>query len=351
MIVASHDEVVRRRGGSWVGLNVVVFGAFTLSAAVCPGAQAQQTPAKPTTGSVVGTVSDPVGKLVTHAQVTLTPDGLDGVPAMPMVTTTSDVGDFKFIGVPAGHFLIAVAAPGFGAATTEDTLLPGQYDELKTIVLQVGETTTQVNVTPLTNVQLAEQDVKAEEHQKVFGVIPNFFVVFKDHPLPLNARQKLELSLHATLDPFSFVSSAAVAGVEQGTDALAGYDGGWDGGYTKRYGATYANFASATLLRHGVYPALFRGKGSKMSRTLYALSTAVLCKGDNGKTEVNYSAILGNLSAGALTNLYYPEGSRNGLSTTFENGALAMVGSGVGHVLQEFLFSRITSKRSAVGGK
>jgi hypothetical protein len=119
------------------------------------------------------------------------------------------------------------------------------------------------------------------------------------------------------------------------------------------------NFASATMLRDGLFPAVFhqdpryyyRGKGTKTSRVLYALSTAVVCKGDNGKNQFAYAALLGNLSAGALTNLYYPAGSKNGLSTTFENGALATLGVGAGHVLQEFLFSRITNKKAAVGGR
>jgi hypothetical protein len=322
------------------------------------GLRAQQV-AKVKTGTVVGTVEDVQGKLVREAQVTLTPDGgADGLPAMPMVLRTDAEGAFQFVDVPAGRFLIAVTAEGFQATTTDGTLLAGQYDELPAIVLGVGGTTTSVNVSPLTNVELAEQDVKAEEQQKVFGIIPNFFVVYKDNPLPLNGRQKLELSFHGIIDPFPFLSSAVVAGVEQAANTLPGYHQGLEG-YAKRYGATYVNFASATMLRDGLFPAVFhqdpryyyRGKGTKTSRVLYALSTAVVCKGDNGMNQFAYAALLGNLSAGALTNLYYPAGSRNGFSTTMENGALATLGVGAGHVLQEFLFSRITNKKSAVGGK
>ncbi len=336
------------RFGVWMAM--VVLGAGV-------GLRAQVV-AKTTTGSVTGTVTDAQGRLVQQAQVTLTPDdGSGGVPAMPMVVKTDAEGSFKFVDVPAGRFLIAVTAEGFQATTTEGKLLAGQYDELPPIVLGVGGTTTSVNVSPLTNVELAELDVKAEEQQKVFGIIPNFFVVYKDHPLPLNGRQKLELSFHGIIDPFPFISSAVVAGVEQAANTLPGYHQGFEG-YAKRYGATYANFASATMLRDGLFPALlhqdpryyYRGHGTKVSRVLYALSTAVVCKGDNGRNEMCYSSILGNLSAGALTNLYYPAGSRNGVSTTFENGALATVGVGVGHVLQEFLFSRITKRKAAVGG-
>jgi hypothetical protein len=332
----------------WVGAVVLVWG-------IVGGAGAQQRAVS--TGTVVGTVTDVAGALVTTAQVTLTPDGgAEGEPAMPIVVKTDGEGSFKFGEVPAGHFLVAVTAQGFQAATMEGKLLAGQYDELPTIVLQVGAATSSVNVTPLTNVELAEQDVKEEEQQKVFGIIPNFFVVYKDHPLPLDAKQKLELSFHGIIDPFPFVSSAVVAGVEQAANTLPGYNQGLKG-YAKRYGATYVNFASATMLRDGLFPAVmhqdpryyYRGKGTVKSRVLYAMSTAVIVKGDNGKNEFGYASILGNFSAGALTNLYYPAGSKNGLSTTLENGALATLGVGAGHVLQEFLFSRITNRKAAVG--
>jgi hypothetical protein len=307
------------------------------------------------TGLVLGTVTDAGGAVIQNAQVTLTPDGTEAVPAMPLVLKTDGTGSFRFTAVPAGHFLLAVTAVGFQAVTMDGKLLPGQHDELKTIVLQVGVATSDVTVT-LTRTELAEEDVKEEEKQKVFGIIPNFFVVYKANPVPLDAKQKLELSFHGIIDPFPFVSSAVVAGVEQAADTLPGYHQGVEG-YAKRYGATYVNFASATMLRDGLFPAIFRqdpryyyrGTGTKTSRVLYALSTAVVCKGDNGKNQFNYSGLLGNLSAGALTQLYYPAGSRNGASTTIENGLLATLGVGAGHVLQEFLFERITNKKAAIG--
>jgi hypothetical protein len=310
-----------------------------------------------TTGSVEGTITDPAGALVPKAQVTLTPETVDGVPGMPIVLKTDDAGDFKFKEVPAGHFLLAVTATGFQAATAEDKLLPGQQKALPPIVLQVGIATTEVTVT-MTQAELAEKDVKEEEQQKVFGIIPNFFVVYKEHPLPLDGKQKLELAFHGIIDPFPFASSAVVAGIQQAANSLPGYHQGVEG-YAKRYGAAYTNFASATMLRDGLFPAVFhqdpryyyRGTGTNKSRALYAFSTAVICKGDNGKNQFNIAGILGNFSAGALTNLYYPAGSRNGASTTIENGLLATVGVGAGHVLQEFLFKRITNRKAAVADK
>jgi hypothetical protein len=332
-----------------------VLGLFGMSAEAQQTAQ-PQTGAHGTTGVVAGTVTDPVGALVPNAQVTLTPEGSDAVPAMPLVLKTDGVGAFKFADVPAGSFLLAVTAEGFQATTVDGKLIPGQQEELPAIVLQIGAATTDVLVTPQTDVQIAEEEVKEEEHQKVFGIIPNFFVVYKTHPVPLNARQKMRLAFRGTIDPFPFAASAFVAGIEQAADTLPGYHQGAEG-YAKRYGAAYVNFASATMLRDGLFPAIFRqdpryyyqGTGTKKSRVLYAMSTAVICHGDDGKKQFDISSVLGNFSAGALTQLYYPKGSRNGTSTTLENGLLATAGVGVGHVLQEFLFDRITNKKGSVG--
>jgi hypothetical protein len=346
-----------QRGGLWRkaprGIAVVVFGAVVGifgGRGWAQGVGTGQVATQNMSGTVLGTVTDAGGALVPKAQVTLTPEGTDGVPGMPLVVTTDGLGSFKFAAVPVGRFGLTISAVGFQGVTTEGSVLAGQHDELAAIALQVGGTSTDVEVT-LTQVEMAQEDVRAEEHQKVFGIVPNFFVVYKQNPPPLDAKQKLELAARGTVDPFSFAISAVVAGVEQADDALPGYHQGWEG-YGKRYGATYVNFASATMLRDGLFPAIFRqdpryyyrGTGTKTSRALYALSTAVISRGDNGRRQINISGMLGNFSAAALTQLYYPPGSRKGSVTTVENGALATVGVGVGHVLQEFIFDKITKK-------
>ena len=44
----------------------------------------------------------------------------------------------------------------------------------------------------------------------------------------------------------------------------------------------------------------YKGSGSKRSRILYALASSVICKGDNGHWQPNYSNVLGSFAAGAL---------------------------------------------------
>ena len=50
----------------------------------------------------------------------------------------------------------------------------------------------------------------------------------------------------------------------------------------------------------------YKGTGTVRERALYAIASAVICKGDNGHWQPNYSAILGSLTAGGISNLYPP---------------------------------------------
>ena len=88
----------------------------------------------------------------------------------------------------------------------------------------------------------------------------------------------------------------------------------------------------------------YKGTGSTRSRVGYALSRSVIRKGDNGRWQPNYSGILGSLAAGAISNLYSPEEDRRGARLTLQNTALGLAGSAVGHVMQEFLYARFTSR-------
>ena len=56
----------------------------------------------------------------------------------------------------------------------------------------------------------------------------------------------------------------------------------------------------------------YKGTGSITSRALYAISTVVICRGDNGRWQPNYSNVAGNLISAGISNLYYPASNRNG---------------------------------------
>jgi hypothetical protein len=69
----------------------------------------------------------------------------------------------------------------------------------------------------------------------------------------------------------------------------------------------------------------------------------VICKGDNGHWQPNYSNVLGNLAAGGISNLYYPAQNRNGAALTFENAAIGIGATAAANLVEEFLMRKLTT--------
>ena len=186
----------------------------------------------------------------------------------------------------------------------------------------------------------------------MFGIVPNFYVSYKDNAEPLTPKRKFQLALKASTDPVSLSAASLIAGVNQASDRFSGYGQGSEA-YAKRYGASYANFASGLFVGGAILPSIlkqdpryfYKGTGTKRSRFFYALSRVVICKGDNQRWQPNYSSVFGDLAAGGLSNLYIPESDRHGARLTFENAGIAMGTSAVVDVLQEFVLRKITATR------
>lgn len=197
--------------------------------------------------------------------------------------------------------------------------------------------------------ELAEEQVHIAVQQRVVGIIPNFYSSYDWNAPPMEAKQKLQLGIRSVLDPVSLLAVAGIAGAEQYENVFPAYGSGIEG-YGKRYGAALATHVSADMLSRAVYPAIFRqdpryfykGKGSIKSRALYAISAAVMARDDDGRWRPNYSNVLGNFSAGAISNLYYPSSDR-GASLVFLNGLADTGGDAVANLVREFLLKRFTS--------
>lgn len=298
-------------------------------------------------GSLRGTVADVGGTSIGEAKVVLTISS-DSTETIKHETSTDDDGAFSFNDIPAGNFKITVSEDGLATTTVSNILHPDEALTLPQIVMKVAEADTEVEVS-MTQAELAEQEVKVEEKQRLVGVLPNFYVTYNWHAQPLNPKQKFELAAHSIVDPTTFLIVGGIAGIQQYQDSFSGFDYGALG-YAKRYAADFGNVFFGTLLGGWALPVVFRqdpryfykGTGSKRSRFFYALSTAVIAKGDNGKWQPAYASVLGDFGAGAISNLYYPASSRQGVGLTFENGLLNLVGNGIGNVFQEFLLRHMT---------
>jgi hypothetical protein len=214
--------------------------------------------------------------------------------------------------------------------------------------LAVATAVTDVEV-GLSQIEVAQEQIEVQEKQRVLGFIPNFYVSYVPNAVPLTSKQKFGLAWKMTVDPVSFVLVGGVAGVEQAQNDFSGYGQGAEG-YAKRYGAAYADFVAGTFIGGAILPSLlkqdpryfYKGSGSRRSRILYAIANSVICKGDNGRWQANYSNILGDLAAGGISNLYYPAKDRKGAGLTFEIGLIGIGSTAAFNLFQEFFLRKVT---------
>ena len=137
---------------------------------------------------------------------------------------------------------------------------------------------------------------------------------------------------------------ASTLELEQAADRYPEYGQGAQG-YAKRFAAGYADAVSGIFIGNAILPSLlkqdpryfYKGTGTTRSRTLYAIASPVICKGDNKRWQPNYSYILGSIAAGGISTLYVPTAGRNVAGLIFEN-ALIRIGEGSSAVFSRNLF-------------
>jgi hypothetical protein len=295
-------------------------------------------------GAISGTVVDRTGAVVAGARVKLSRE--DQSPSQEVVTDSD--GRFSFAGTAPGPFQLTITSEGFATQTFAGAVHSGENYMVPAIALVVATATSEVQVS-LSPTELAEAEIKDEEKQRILGILPNFYVTYDPAAAPLTRKQKFELAWKATVDPVNFGLTGAIAGIEQATNAFSGYGQGAQG-YGKRYGAAYADSVTGTLIGGAILPSLlkqdpryfYKGTGSKRSRILYAISNSVICKGDNGHWQPNYSSILGSLASGGISNLYYPGKDRQDAALTFETALIGIGATAATNLLQEFVMKRFT---------
>jgi hypothetical protein len=307
-------------------------------------------------GSISGTVVDQSGAVVAGARVKLT----EQAPSASQESVTGGDGAFLFAKVAAGPFQLSITSTsaGFAAQTASGILHAGENYVAPVMTLALAATMTDVEV-GVSQIEVAEEQIKIEEKQRVLGVLPNFYVSYIPDAAPLTSKQKFKLAFRTVIDPFTLVSVGGAAGVQQWQNHFKGYGQGSQG-YAKRFGAGYADTLTGTFIGSAILPSIlkqdpryfYKGTGSVPSRFLYAIANAFICKGDNRRWQVNYSSMLGSLAAGGISNLYYPPQDRNGAALTFENAAQGIAQTAVSNLFQEFIVKWLTPKAPGnVAGK
>ena len=296
-------------------------------------------------GRVTGTVTDQTGAVIAAAWIRIASSG-DAQNSDEQGFTDAN-GQFSLSNIVPGAFQITVSATGFAPATLSGDLKAGEIHDMHAISLRLAAAGTELRVVP-TQEEVAQDDIRVEEKQRVFGAIPNFYVSYVYNAPPLTSKQKFQLAWKTTIDPVNLGLTAVIAGAQQSQNTFPGYGQG-AAGYGRRFGAAYGDFLTSTYLGSAVLPSLFKqdpryfykGTGSIRSRILYALANSVICKGDNGHWQANYSAIVGGLASSGISNLYYPASDRNSAAWTFEQALIATGATAAANLLQEFVIRKL----------
>jgi hypothetical protein len=292
-------------------------------------------------GIILGTVTDINDFPVPGATVSLRGSDSSDVRSV----TTNESGFFELRDVEPGRpYQVSIDAAGFAEWNSPAlTLEPGQSKILDVSKLQIQEVQTLVKVTPESSQEIAIEQVKTEEKQRVLGIIPGFYAVYDANPAPLNFRLRMSLALKLSRDPFTLGGVAMLAAIGQATNHPAYVQG--LKGYAERFGASYANSVSDFMFDGVILPSIlhqdpryfYKGTGSKQARVLHAIGSLLITKGDNGRMQPNYSSIGGDLASAAISNLYYPKSGR-GVGLVLQGFAInSVIHAGV-RLMDEFFF-------------
>jgi Carboxypeptidase regulatory-like domain len=293
-------------------------------------------------GRISGSVTVRGGGVAVGAQVRLTRDGQP-----PIEVVTNDDGEYSFADQPSGPFELKVTAAGFQTASYSGNLGTDSAVFVPALEIDLERATTEVKVTE-TAEEVATEQVKYQEQQRVLGIIPNFYASYVPDAAPLPSKLKFQLAWKSVSDPITIFGAAFLAGIYQASDEYGGYGQGAQG-YAKRFGATYGDVFIGTFIDSAVLPSVFhqdpryfyRGTGSKKSRLVYALANSVMCKGDNKKYEPNYSAILGSFITSGISYSYYPASDRSA-ELLIQTALIRIAEGSVAGLFQEFVVRRLT---------
>jgi hypothetical protein len=151
--------------------------------------------------------------------------------------------------------------------------------------------------------------------KRIFGIVPNYRTApsLKDYK-PLTPEEKFTIAGQDSVDRGTFMLAAGFGGEAQFFGSSPSFGHGIRG-YARYAAASYADWVDGNVMTEAVYPALLhqdpryfrRGEGSGLSRLRYAVSQIFWTHTDSGNMQFNFSEIVGNSTAVAISNLYYPD--------------------------------------------
>jgi len=326
--------------------------ALAVALVLCFPALGQISQEAPRTATVMGTVTDVDGDVIPNATVVLNEvEGDD-----PRTILTTEKGMFEFHDVTPGiTYQLNISAKDYQDWISTPILLnPDQFTIVTGIQLRIApfHITVDVHYDP---VKVATEQFKAEEKQRVFGIIPNFYVSYESDPAPLTTKMKFKLALKVSTDPVTAAGVLLVATAKQAGDT-PDYGQGW-GAYGKRVGAVATDGFSDIMIGGAILPSLlhqdpryfYQGTGTTGSRFRHAVFSTFVARSDKGESQPNYSTVGGVLASSSLANLYYPKSNR-GAGLVFGNFAIGIAERIGANFAQEFLLGKLTRRGGHLKG-
>jgi len=170
----------------------------------------------------------------------------------------------------------------------------------------------------------AQEQTKNTEDKRILGIIPNY----RTSPSlanyePLTPTAKFKLASEDAFDRGTFILAGMFAGEAQLTNDNRTFGQG-AAGFGQYYGAAYGDLMIGDYMTEAVFPTFLhqdpryfrRGVGSTRSRLAYAIGQIFWTHTDSGGTQFNYSEVIGNSTAVAISNAYYRDNRDAGDAVT-----------------------------------
>src|SRR5271154_5443392 len=161
--------------------------------------------------------------------------------------------------------------------------------------------------------QTSSDPSQEQESKRILGIVPNYRTSPSlDNYEPLTSGEKFKIASQDAFDRGTIVLAAAFGGASQWTNANRAFGQG-GAGFGRYWGAAYGDLVIGDYMTEGVFPTLLhqdpryfrRGTGSGGSRLAYAMGQIFWTHRDSGGMQFNYSEVIGNSTAVAISNAYY----------------------------------------------
>jgi hypothetical protein len=169
--------------------------------------------------------------------------------------------------------------------------------------------------TPTQPGTLARSNPAETEPKRILGIVPNYrtFPSLTNYE-PISAKEKFVIASQDSFDRGTVILAAAFAGEGQLTNANRSFGQG-AAGYGRYFGASYGDLVIGNYMTEAIYPTILhqdpryfrRGTGSTWSRLFYAIGQTFWTHSDSGGMQFNYSEVLGNSTAVAISTAYYQD--------------------------------------------